>query len=334
MRKEVVVAIALGGILGLIIAYGIWKANFALTPPKNGKASPTPAATQSSTLGLTIAKPENQEVETASPISVTGVTQAGASVVISGESEDYFLKADSAGGFETKVALVGGVNIIKIFSFDETGASISKKVLVIYSSSLGAKEEPKKDATQSATPDEIRKKVEEKLASASNKLISYIGIITDITQNSIQINKYATDESDKTSQIQQISITADKTTFGKIDKITKELKQTDLAIGDFIIAMGSTNGNHVLSAQRILVTPPIKDNGRTVVFGKVTGLSKNKLTLGETVVEPESKVKVTKEVAGKVTNIKFGDITEGQSVIVVGVKTDNSLKARVVRMLQ
>lgn len=110
---------------------------------------------------------------------------------------------------------------------------------------------------------------------------AYIGIVTDIADTTIQIKSDA-------GEIQQIS--ADTS-----------IKLTDIAIGDYIAALGTTNGNHVLEAQRILITSPQKPPNIKIYFGPVKELKKKEVTLEE--------IKFTT----KLTGLKLGDL-----IIVIG----------------
>ena len=138
MRKEIFFAILAGSLFGLIIAFGIWKANSSMksngstseTLPSEESSSPTPQPQ----IGLTLAKPEDADVVTESPITVSGATKPNAWVTISAESKDYVIKADINGGFQQLVDLIGGANEIVITSFDESGNSNTQNLIVVLSS--------------------------------------------------------------------------------------------------------------------------------------------------------------------------------------------------------
>ena len=138
MRKEIFFAILAGSLFGLIIAFGIWKANSSMksngstseTLPSEESSSPTPQPQ----IGLTLAKPEDADVVTESPITVSGATKPNAWVTISAENKDYLIKADINGGFQQLVDLIGGANEIVITSFDESGNSNTQNLIVVLSS--------------------------------------------------------------------------------------------------------------------------------------------------------------------------------------------------------
>ena len=138
MRKEIFFAILAGSLFGLIIAFGIWKANSSMksngviseTSPSEEISSPTPQPQ----IGLTLAKPEDMDVVTESPIILSGATKPNAWVTISAENKDYLIKADINGGFQQLIDLIGGANEILITSFDESGNSNTQNLIVVLSS--------------------------------------------------------------------------------------------------------------------------------------------------------------------------------------------------------
>ena len=269
MRKEVVWAIIAGIGFGLVIAYGAWRVNLTLNQQNNKTApSPTPIPTGTSEFKITLNKPENEDVVTEDSTLVTGITRAFSSIVISAEGEDYFTQANEKGGFEVAVNLEAGVNQIKITVFDPNGSASSEKVLVVYSSAF------------EATP--------------NSKAKAYLGVVTDIADNTIQIKT-------NTSEIRQTSTNKDDVIVVKDDgKTTKTVKFTDVAIGDFIVAMGYVGPNLVLSAQRILITPQITDPEIAVDLG----VGKDVITAKTTQVYLYEDGKVVKE---KLTSIEDED---------------------------
>ncbi len=138
MRKEVLVAIFVGFALGLVITFGIWSANKALTSKKPPAApeeevaapeeiTPTPA------FSLVISKPEDESISSADKVTVSGTTEPEVYVVIMGEKGEEILEADEKGIFSTEVSLVSGTNEITISAFSENGDEVSKTLNVVYS---------------------------------------------------------------------------------------------------------------------------------------------------------------------------------------------------------
>lgn len=142
MRKEIIFAILAGVTFGLIIAFGVWRANIALRPDGASTTAPedtSPAADEN--YGITIAKPQDYQVMTTSPVVFTGISKPNIWIVISAEEEDYVAKTDGSGEFEIEVDIVGGVNEIIITAFDASGAEVQEKLTLVYSSEFAKQAE-------------------------------------------------------------------------------------------------------------------------------------------------------------------------------------------------
>lgn len=136
MRKEVIFAIIAGAALGLAITLGIYRANKAFSPQNNNPSQQqsSPSSTPKSSFGITIAKPEENDVITTSPTTVTGVTIPNSWIVISTASRDYVVSTNPEGGFEQEIELDAGANELIFTAFDANGASIEKREIVVFSS--------------------------------------------------------------------------------------------------------------------------------------------------------------------------------------------------------
>ena len=146
MRKEFIIAIISGITIGIIVAFGIWRANTALKSENSlslPEANPT-QNTEKSPDGdqMTIMSPEEDDVITASPIKVSGITNPNITLAISAEQKDYIIKTSEDGSFEQEIDLVGGVNEILIAQSGEGNITQLKSLRVVYSSEF------EKEATQ------------------------------------------------------------------------------------------------------------------------------------------------------------------------------------------
>ena len=137
MRKEVLFAVAAGILFGIVLAFGIWRANSALKPesqPQSTESQPQATKTQNSEeFAIALILPDQYDVITQSPVLVSGVTSAGSWVLLSGEEEDYIIKADETGKFEQEVELTPAVNQIIISSYNSQGNSVSQSLTIVYS---------------------------------------------------------------------------------------------------------------------------------------------------------------------------------------------------------
>jgi hypothetical protein len=175
----------------------------------------------------------------------------------------------------------------------------------------------------------VRENVQKKVEEARTIPFAYIGTVTDIAEQTIQINKFIFGKTNEdTGEIQQISVDEENTDFVKITKSPTSVKFADLAIGDFIIAMGYKNGNSVLAGERILISTPIETTTRKAVFGEPSDVIKKTLTLTAS--------------TGKEWVVEFGatwegpelsEIEDGDKIIVVGTTEGNTLEARFLRII-
>lgn len=143
MPKEVIAAIIVGGMLGMAIAFGVWRANIALSPqtdtPQNqittNNPSPAPTTTASK-LSLTITSPEDELVVTSGTLTVAGLTTPGSIISLSTDKSETIVTADAKGDFNGQVELAEGTNVVTITSFTTEGETIEKQITVVYSTEI------------------------------------------------------------------------------------------------------------------------------------------------------------------------------------------------------
>lgn len=320
MRKEVVFAIIAGSLLGLVIAFGIWRANLALKamPVEQKETNQNSNNTNTiSQFGLTIASPENQSISTSSSIEISGITRPNTFVVATTEKKDHISKSDEKGAFKVEVDLSGGINLIKLTSLDPKNGSAEQRISLIYSSEFKKfVETNEEDANESTDEAEtIREKIKEKIKDAENKPLAYIGTVTDITDKTIQIK-------DESGEILQISLDSEETEYVKSTTETKKIEHKDLAIGDYIAALGFKNTNNVLEGKRIIVTTKPAEVKLTTIFGEITKVAKSELTIKDN-EEFEWKTQFGKKWDGP--NLSKSEV--GQKVIVVGEQEEATLSS-------
>ncbi len=141
MPKEVIAAIIVGGVLGIAIAFGVWRANIALTP-KNllvQTQSPTPVSPSPATstfLSLTITSPEDESVIDKDSVTLTGKATSLAAIAIVLENSETIVTADKDGIFSSTVKLSEGPNIITVTAFTAEGETIEKQITIVYSTQI------------------------------------------------------------------------------------------------------------------------------------------------------------------------------------------------------
>lgn len=141
---------------------------------------------------------------------------------------------------------------------------------------------------------------------------SYVGTVTDISSGTIQVKG-------SKSGILQISVNSE-TNYVNTLKKNAEVKETDLAIGDYIVAMGIPSANKVLETERILITSPLPESKIEVEKIEIEKLSK-------TVIND---IKLPTKWVGP--NVK--DLEIGQEIYVVGIRSDNKFDLRSIFVVQ
>ncbi len=189
---------------------------------------------------------------------------------------------------------------------------------------------PTKAQDVSTSSEEIRKKVQEKIAQISQKPKGYVGTITDISINTIQARKYVFGNFKKSGEIFQIK-TTENTTFADNKEEPRQIKFQDLAIGDFAIFMGKEINGGTLEASRIVVIKPLTPIKRVNLKLKITKVEKQKITASSQ--NEDYSVVIGKNTAlldikGEKVDIK--NLDEGNQIIVCGEKEENTIKARTI----
>lgn len=305
MRKEVVYALIAGSILGIIIAFGIWRANIAFKSEQNTTSqTPFPEA-PSSKSGITLAKPDNLSVVSSETVTLTGISSNNSWVVISSESEDYFVKPETDGNFAYEIKLEGGANRLIAFGINSAGEVSWAALTLIVSTEFKTptvSPSPKEASPESEIRDKVIRRVEEVLANPKAEL----GTVTDIAAGTLQIKT-------ESGEIKQISAKDDLT----------GVKFIDIAIGDFIIAMGFRNGNEVLEAKRILISKAPAQINVVPAMGTVIKIDKKTVTLK---INEEKEVLLTfpkKWQGPEINKIKLDN-----QLIAVGKQSENDFQVR------
>lgn len=330
MRKEFIYAIVIGGILGLIVAFGVWRVNSALSPNKNSNNIVDDQGNQNKNSVISIAEPSPNAVITSSPIKLVGISKPGSTVIISGEDADYLVSLDNKGAFSAEVELVGGINQITAVAVDNKGGITKETLLVIYSSEFAKITAPVNEGAKeiSGSTDSVRQRVDQVVNSPT----SYLGTVTDIAEGSIQLKS-------PLGEIEQVSTQAVPTVI-KDGKTVKEVKLTDIAIGDFIVAMGFRNGNHVLDARRILITTQPQAPSKEYLLGKVTKNVKGKVSFTnikngqETALATVTGATAYLKKDAQLSKIKYSNLTENDLFVAVGKFVAGNFEAQTLFVIE
>ena len=159
MKKEMLVAVLIGFLLGLAITFGVYRVTVAgrRNVMQDVPVAPTPAATPDTDTLLVIHSPEDGMIQTSTKTTVTGTSPAGAHVVLFVNNTDYVRTSDDAGNFSFDVTLADGPNILTITMIDTSGATVTKQRSIIVTSIYEQAANPAAPASGSATSTESAK---------------------------------------------------------------------------------------------------------------------------------------------------------------------------------
>lgn len=317
MRKEVFFAIVAGISIGLLIAFGAWKVTQVIKKNRPSSVEKKNIPPQNR-IDLSISNLVDYDIIVDSPFKLLGIARPNSDIIISTSEADFYKKSSEDGSFDIDVELPAGLSQILVGG---------KKLVAVYSSEFKkyldeeTPKEPEKTASDEAeTKDSIeiiREKIKDEVSSYTLRRTAYTGTITDISSGTIQIKSVQ-------GEIKQMSLN-DDTTYINTLKNNVEIKSTDLAIGDYIVAMGFVNGNKVLDTKRILIGNPVTENKYQPIFGTISSISKTKLKINK---ENDEVVDIT--LPKKWVGPNISELEEGQKIITVGEFKDETYTLRTI----
>jgi hypothetical protein len=153
MKKEVLIAIVLGIVVGLLITFGIYTANTALQrkSQKQQEQTTTQRGTDTNTQAGKIAvfSPEDNSIVATDTIQFSGTTTPNSSMVVFVNDEPYVTSSDATGNFAVELELEAGSNVITTIATDPNGIQEQEKRVVVFST---ANLEESPTATPAAKP--------------------------------------------------------------------------------------------------------------------------------------------------------------------------------------
>lgn len=300
MRKEPIIAVILGSLLGLAVAFGVW--NFTRVSEKRTKeaAIKQEKSAENKTQandGLSIFEPLDNRVFKTSPVKVSGITSGKTILALVTDEETQLISANEDGTFEAEVEIAGGISDINIWAFENE--TKNENISVILSSQI---------------------------ESDNFNLSAIMGTVTDISESTIQIK-------DGGDQIEQISVT-EETTYANIVKDTKDINFSEVAIGDYIIAIGEVKGNSVMNSQRVLVSTLPEETSLTAIKGTIKTLSSKEFLVDvsgeEFSIDATNKVVVTKlNDKGEIVSARLAEASVGEEIIIIGEKGEELVASRI-----
>jgi hypothetical protein len=292
MRKEPLIAIFIGSAIGIVVAFSLWKFS---TQKETTKAVQEITDGKSDLrkydAGFSIVSPPNSSVSTDDIVKITGFSPAN-SIVISTGSEVGVALASSSGDFELEAGLSAGINEITVWSIKPDSSIENEKLSLIYSTKVPGD----KEAT------------------------SVSGTVTDIAEETVQIRK-------ESGEIEQLSLN-DETSYANLIDDEKEIEFGDIAIGDYITALGGINGEDVMEADRVLVSAAVLSSDYVVVAGELVTLSSSDFLVNsdgsEISIDAKGSVSVFN---GSLETVRLSTAENGVKIIIVGIYEGDELVA-------
>ena len=181
------------------------------------------------------------------------------------------------------------------------------------------------------TLDRIEKILDEKGSSVLNSLKrkAYVGQVVRVTTESLTLNTLHGEVA--------VKLTPEKTTMFLMPRLTP-VQISDIEIDGFVIAMGYVDGDDVLDARRVLVSPtPLFPIKKGVIIGVVQSIKSTQMLVRTLVQEdkvvPLSSKTIYQDSTG--TTIKKTDVKENIRILVITPNAnDASASASLVRVMQ
>lgn len=328
MKKEVLFAVVIGSILGLIVAFGIWRANASFDPVEEivsqvrpGSPSPSPTAANTDN-NLSITKPEYNEVVLEGTTAVSGITKPNSYVSIYLD-EVYLIQADPTGTFSIDVDLAEGINHILVKTFDTANNAHEQILRIVYDPNLTPTEQADESKVAS---DSVREKIQQKLEQVSNKPQAAIGTVTDKTSSGFNIRNGG-------AEIKQITIQENQTLIIKSGQTDKTIPFSDLAIGDFVAAIGYKTSAGALEADQVLIDNTKPLDNYELFIANVAEVTRTNITINplagveddEIVFRNSSAIGYYQLADNKISTIKSTAISENDKVVVLAKRGTNTL---------
>ncbi len=298
MKKEVLIAIISGLILGLVITVGIYTANRSLNvqrAKKQMQSVPTPSllpSTNNKSLNLT--SHENFDLVDGSNLNLSGVALPGAIVALISEADNQIIAADKEGIFIFKTKLIKGFNEITLAAGDETGSLQTQNLVLTYSTSkieaetswlmslAYAAEETATAGAESVTEkikERLQDTVSEGLVSIKEQLTSkataprkkaYVGKILSLDEASLTL----------TYKEQNFNVNLKPETI-YVKGANTAIDWEDLKVNDFVIAMGwfHNDSQEFIAARLSRINEPEPPLNRQLISGKISEVDGQKLKL-------------------------------------------------------
>jgi len=139
MKKDVVVAVVVGFILGAVVAVGfvnlpklLQKGTQLAADVPSSKISPTISPTLTPSAGLIVTEPTNESIVAKNSVNIIGKTKANNTLVAVSDLDGVIKTASDDGSFSIPFKLSEGGNKIYIASYDKAGIAQTNILTLFY----------------------------------------------------------------------------------------------------------------------------------------------------------------------------------------------------------
>lgn len=315
MRKEPIIAIILGSLFGLGVAFFVWQYTTNLNTRESNNQNATDRTnaknsennlvhTTTSDDEISLISPIQLAVFSESPINVSGIADNNSIIAIASSEDIVLLNSEPNGEFTSEIKIGSGFETVNVWSFADDVFS-STKVDVLYSNQLDQSDQEGQELI---------------------KRTALLGSVTDISENTIQIKT-------PDDLIEQISVSSD-TTYANVISANTDIEFSEVAIGDFIIGLG-VRANNILDAERVLVTEEPGVSDLMAVFGEIVSLSSSEFIVTHAdgkdySIDATGKIDVTKhDENGEFVRARLSESSEGEKIIIIGNMEDELIASRI-----
>lgn len=336
MKKEVLIAVIAGLVLGLVITMGIYTANRSLNQQRAKKLmqnTPTPTALPANfnnkTLNLT--SHESFDLVEKSDVTLSGVAWPEAVVALITEAGSQIIRADKEGIFVFETRLIKGFNEITVIASDETGTTQTQNLVITYSTTKIESETSwlrlietayaAEDGTPSAdetVTDKIKDRLQETVSEGLVAIKEEITGKTTAPRKKAYVGKISSlDETSLTLAYKEQNFTVnlnDKTVF--VRGTNTPIDWEDLEVNDFVIAMGwyYPESDGFTAARISVINKPEPPANKQLVQGKISEVDGQKVSLnGKTLVLSKN----TKLSISGVENATTDDLALGDNLFAI-----------------
>lgn len=148
--------VLVGLIIGLIITFGIYRAQTAQVPDDSGLTTPSPTpvgnVSTDTTGTVVLHSPEDEQIVDSNTITIAGTTQPNMYIVIFVNDEETITNADSSGNFSVQKEIDSGSNVIVVQAIAEDGTVTKIERTIVYSTVDIELASPEATASASPTP--------------------------------------------------------------------------------------------------------------------------------------------------------------------------------------